>query len=119
MIPPKGFADGNDLPDDARPSSAKDIARAIGVDDDFLKANGWRLRFSGLRISNLSVSTLDASSNAIPCFVAVLGVAKSDGLHLRGCGIIFRSETNCIGRAALRIKPQLRLEWAGGELPLY
>lgn len=119
VIPPDSSPSNRKTGNSARKASAKDLAAAIGVNADLLKSHGWRLRFSGLRISNLSVSTLDASSNAVPRFVAVSGVAKTDGLHLQGCGIICRKETNCVGCAVVKIKPQLRLEWAGGELPLY
>lgn len=101
-----------------REISAKELSEELGIGKDFLKANGCGLRFSGLRIVNLSVATLDALSNAVPRFVAESGVAKSDGLHLSGCGIIQDSQTNCVGRAVLKPKPILRLEWSGGDLKL-
>lgn len=118
VIPPDLLSSGDEFAKDARSVSAKNLAAAIGVDDDFLKAHGGRMRFSGLRISNLSVATLDDASNAVPRFVAKNGIAKSDGLHLEDCGIIQKDLTNRVGDAVLKIKPSLRLEWSDGDLKL-
>ena len=118
VIPPDLLSSGDEPAKNARPVSAKELAAAIGVDDDFLKAHGWRMRFSGLRISNLSVATLGDASNAVPRFVARNGIAKLDGLHLKNCGIIQKDLTNRVGDAVLKIRPSLRLEWSGGEMAL-
>ena len=118
VIPPDLLSSGDESAKNVQPVSAKELAAAIGVDDDFLKAHGWRMRFSGLRISNLSVATLDDASNAVPRFVARNGIAKSDGLHLGDCGIIQKDLTNRVGDAVLKIKPSLRLEWSDGDLKL-
>lgn len=98
--------------------TAKDLAAVFGVDNDLLNANGWRPRFSGLRISNLDVAALDAATNVIPCFVAARGEAKRNGLHLSGCGIISGTLTNWVGEAVLSVKPTLRLTWSSGSMEL-
>ena len=60
--------------------SAVELARGLGLDGDFLKVRGQMPSFSGLRVTNLEVSTLDAGSNAVLRCVAVRGEAKRDGL---------------------------------------
>lgn len=96
--------------------SAADLAAGLGVNRDFLKTQGCPLKFSGLKISNLAVATLDAATNAIPRFSARMAEAKRDGLHLRECGIITEKSTNIVENAVLKVKPRLRLEWSGGKI---
>lgn len=96
--------------------SAVELARGIGIDRDFLKSRGQKLAFSGLRVTKLALSTLDAESNAVLRCVAARGEAKRDGLHLEGCGIVSGSVTNIVGTALLTVKPELKLSWLGGEM---
>lgn len=101
-----------------KPQTAKELARAMGIDDGVLKSVGWKPRFSGLRISNLLVSTLDVATNVVSRFAAAYAEAESDGLRLQDCRIFFPAETNFVRSAVLMMNPTLHLEWQGGELPL-
>ena len=98
--------------------SAAELAHGIGIDRDFLKVRGQMPSFSGLRVTRLSVSTLDARSNAVLRCVAACGEAKRDGLHLEGCSVIIGSRTNFVGTALLAIKPELKVAWRDGEMRL-
>ena len=86
------------------------------VEDGFLKAQGASLKFSGLRIENLTVSFL-RGTNVVRAFSAEHGEAKQDGLHLKNCDIIY-GNSNRVPRAVLKVKPSLRLEWAGNAWDL-
>ena len=118
VIPPREPADDAVSNESGGGVSARELAEGLGLNEGFLKSQGCRLRFSGLKISGLSVATLDAASNAVPRFVAANGTAERDGLHLVGCGIITGTSTNAVGSAVLKIKPDLRLVWSSGELKL-
>lgn len=98
--------------------SARDIAGELGIDDSMLKANGWKTRFSGLKIVRLNVSSLDAATNVVPRFVAAAAEAKRDGLHLEDCAVIQSGRTNHVGAAVFKTKPSLLLEWAAGQIEL-
>ena len=74
------------------------------------------MSFSGLRVTKLALSTLDAGSNVVLRCVAARGEAMRDGLHLEGCGIVSGSVTNIVGTALLSVKPELKLAWRGGEM---
>ncbi len=96
--------------------SAVELARRLGIGGDFLELRGHLPSFSGLRVTKLSVSTLDARSNAVLRCVAACGEAKRDGLHLDGCSVIDGSRTNFVGTALLAVKPELKVVWHGGEM---
>lgn len=98
--------------------SARDIAGELGIDDSMLKANGWKTRFSGLKIIGLSVSTLDAATNVVPRFSAARAEARCDGLHLEDCTIVHDGQTNQTSSAVLKVSPTIRLEWASGQMEL-
>ena len=118
VIPPRELAGDSVKGEGGDAVSARELADGLGLNEGFLKSQGFRLRFSGLKVSGLSVATLDAASNAVPRFVAANGTAERDGLHLAGCGIITNNSTNAVGSAVLKVKPDLRLVWPSGELKL-
>lgn len=89
----------------------QEITDRLGVNDGFLKAQGASLKFSGLRVKDLTVSLL-RGTNVVRAFSAASGEAKQDGLHLKDCDIAY-GDTNRVPRAVLKVKPALRLEWAG------
>lgn len=100
----------------AEPTTPREIVGRMGLDDSFVKSQGVSRKFTALRIEDLKVSLL-RGTNAVPAFSAAHGEAKRDGLHLRECDII-REGTNHVPRALLKVKPSLRLEWAGGAWDL-
>lgn len=111
--------------DDSKPEIAQDVRTAakeildrMGLSRQMLRIGDGDLKFSGLRINNLSLSTLTAQTNVCPRFVAAGGEAKKDGLHLKGCRVINDGQTNYVGRALLKVSPELRLVWASGEISL-
>ena len=97
--------------------AAKDIAASLGISSErFIEMRGGNLKFSGLKVTNLEVSTLSVATNVCPRFAAAFGEAQKDGLHLSGCVITENGASNAVGNAVLRVKPRLCLAWAGGEL---
>lgn len=109
--------------DDLKPESAQDVRTAakeildrMGLSRQMLRIGDGDLKFSGLRINNLSLSTLTAQTNVCPRLVAACGEAKKDGLHLKGCRVINDGQTNYVGRALLKVSPELKLVWTSGEI---
>lgn len=92
-------------------STPKEIVGRMGMDDGFFRAQGASRKFSALRVEDLTVSLLHGT-NVVRAFSAAHGEAKQDGLHLRDC-VIMRETTNRVPRALLKVKPSVRLEWAG------
>lgn len=116
LVIPSSEKVGN-CPEVSEPEAMK-FARRLGVTGDTLNLGRRSLKFSGLHVENLRLATLDAQTNVCPCLVAKSGDAERDGLHLRGCMIVRGGATNAVGRAVLRVKPDLRLTWADGELKI-
>lgn len=108
--------DSGDVALDTNGVSAVELARGLGLGGDFLKVRGQMPSFSGLRVTKLAVSTLDAGSNAVLRCVAACGEAKRDGLHLEGCSVIDGLLTNFVGTALLAVKPKLKVIWRDGEM---
>lgn len=98
-------------------ASAHEVLAGMGVGDSFLKSNGVNLRFSALLISGLEVSQL-VGTNVVEAFRARRGEAVREGLRLEGCEVAATEGLKSVGRALLRVKPQLRLEWSGGQMDL-
>lgn len=113
VIPPREAAATNS----ADGVTAREIAGRMGVDDSFLGSRGVGLKFSGLRINGLALSRLDGT-NVVPVLSAPFGEARRDGLHLRDCVIINKTMTNRVGKALLRVRPHVRVEWDGGSQTL-
>lgn len=113
VIPPREAAATNS----ADGVTAREIAGRMGVDDSFLGSRGVGLKFSGLRINELALSRLDGT-NVVPVLSAPFGEARRDGLHLRDCVIIRETLTNLVGKALLRVRPHVRVEWDGGSQTL-
>ena len=97
-------------------TSSHEIASRLGIENSFLKEYGMTQKFSGLAVDSLEVARLEGT-NAVTAFTAEHGEAKRDGLHLTGC-VVYSPSTNAVGKAVLRIKPRLRLDWRGGSLNL-
>lgn len=93
------------------PVTPREIAGRLGLDDGFLKSQGASLKFSGLRVEDLTVSFM-RGTNVVRAFSAARGEAKQDGLHLKNCDIMYKN-ADWVPRAVLKVKPSLRLEWAG------
>jgi len=102
--------------DTERETSPREMASRLGIGSSFLKMRGVTQKFSGLAVDSLEVARLDGT-NAVTVFTAEHGEAKRDGLHLTGC-IVHVPATNAVGKAVLRIKPRVRLDWKGGGLDL-
>lgn len=107
---------------DANPSekgmTAMELADRLGVTEGLMGARDVPFKFSGLRIEGLRIATLDAATNVCPRLVAASGEAERDGLHLYGCQIVRDGATNAVGRAVLKVSPDLRLVWSSGEMML-
>lgn len=99
------------------PMTARSFAARLGMNDDFLRAQGAGLKFSGLRIERLQLSRLEGT-NVVKVLSAKAGEAKGDGLHLTDCSIMNCKGADEVDLAILKHKPHLRLEWPGGELDL-
>jgi len=125
VLPPEdpvsaGGAKGAAVPDSSRRSDARSIVRRFGVTDGFLANRGLPVRFSGLKISNLSVSSLVAGNSTQPLFKASSGEGVRGGLALKGC-VVYRSsgEGMPVGKALLtQSGGKLRLKWRDGEMEL-
>lgn len=112
VLPPRT----NETVTTSEPTTAREVVGRMGLSDSFLRSQGASLRFSELRIEDLTVSLL-RGTNVVRAFSAARAEAKRDGLHLRNC-VIMRENTNRVSRAVLKVKPFLRLEWAEGEWDL-
>lgn len=99
-------------------ASAKEVFAALGITDSWLKAYNENVRFSGLRIEGLKLSTLDSRTNVVARFEAKNGIAERDGLHLSECLIYDHGRTNRLSQALLAVKPRLHLVWRGGEMEI-
>ena len=109
---------GSRVPRDREGVTAKDIVSNLGISDRFIQMRGGDLKFSGLKLTNFELATLDAATNVCPRFIAASGEAKRDGLHLAGCVITEGGVSNRVGNAVLKTDPNLHLIWAGGELKI-
>ena len=119
LIPPdmkKGPSRDRDGKGNAEPTSSREIASRLGIETSFLKEYGVTQKFSGLAVDSLEVARFEGT-NVVTAFTAEHGEAKRDGLHLTGC-VVQSPSTNAVGKAVLRIKPRLRLEWKSGSLDL-
>ena len=119
LIPPdvknasSGYGDGEE---NGETTSSHEIASRLGVGASFLKMYGVNQKVSGLAVDSLEVARLEGT-NVVTAFTAEHGEAKRDGLHLTGC-VVYVPSTNAVGKAVLRVKPRLRLDWKGGSLDL-
>ena len=97
-------------------TSSREIASRLGIGTSFLKVYGVTQKFSGLAVDSLEVARFEGT-NVVTAFTAEHGEAKRDGLHLTGC-VVYSPTTNAVGKAVLRVKPRLRLDWKGGGFDL-
>lgn len=109
VVPPVGFfaeSDGARISSGAKTSpSAEDLTAGLGIGKDFLLSQGCNLRFSGLRITDFALSTLDAATNVVMRMWARRAEAKRDGLRLSDCLLVEDGRTNRVAQAVLRINP--------------
>lgn len=99
-----------------RETSPHEVADRLGIGSSFLRMRGVTQKFSGLAVDSLEVARLDGT-NAVTVFTAKHGEARRDGLHLTGC-VVFAPTANAVGKAVLRVKPRLKLDWKGGSVDL-
>lgn len=114
LIPPdvkKGSS-----PNGEKETSPREVASRLGIGTSFLKMHGVTQKFSGLAVDSLEVARFEGT-NVVTAFTAEHGEAKRDGLHLTGC-VVYVPATNAVGKAVLRVKPRLRLDWKGGGFDL-
>ena len=120
VIPPEevGNYDKSDVTDGG--GDTADIVRRLGVSDGFLAKRGMPVKFSGLRISRLTVSRLGTGGKPEMMFSASSAETVRGGLALKGCMVVQPTgETASVGKAMLtRTKKSLRLSWSGGEMDL-
>ncbi len=93
--------------------SPRNLARRLGVSDGFLSSRGLPVKFSGLRISDLSVSRLVSGNKTELVFSAQRAEAVRGGLSLRGCVIVLPDGVHESVGSAMLIKEggDLRLKW--------
>ena len=99
-------------------NEAERILHSFGINSDTLRGYAGKLRFSGLEIDGLQVSSLDARTNVVPRFSAKKGELSAEGLELSGCKMFDQGSTNIVNSAIVQHKPSLRLVWRGGEMKL-
>ena len=117
VLPPREERDDER---EATGDSPRDLARRLGVSDGFLSGRGMPLKFSGLRITGLTVNRLADGNKPELLFSAKTAEAVRGGLTLHGCTVAQPSgKTESVGKAMLiRSKKSLRLTWSGGEMDL-
>ena len=103
-------------PNGEKETSPREVASRLGVGSMFLKMHGVTQKFSGLAVDSLEVARFEGT-NVVTAFTAEHVEATRDGLHLTGC-VVCVPATNAVGKAVLRVKPRLRLDWKGGGLDL-
>ena len=125
VLPPEDSPDaagerGTAVSDSSRWSDARSIVRRFGVTDGFLANRGLPVRFSGLKISNLSVSRLVEGNSTQLLFKASSGEGVRGGLSLNGCVVYRSSEDGMpVGKALLtQSGRRLFLRWCDGEMEL-
>lgn len=122
VLPPRGDEWKSDAANcGGKQSAAHDVARRLGVSDNFLKSNGIPLRFSGLRIKSLTVDRLqDYNGSPEKVFSADSGEAVRDGLSLSGCTVFTSNQGGkFVGKAKLSNSGGvLRLSWRGGAIEI-
>ncbi len=99
---------------------AKDIVRRMGISDGFLKDRGLPMKFSGLKINELSVSRLKTDNTPEKAFTAKSAEAVRGGLKLSGC-VVYGSDGShqpVSGAVVARTDRKLRLKWNGGSMDL-
>jgi hypothetical protein len=117
---PKKVDEGISKDDEAIKSSAKNMLKNIGVDTDFLMANGVNRKFSGLQINGLKICRLDSMTNILEVLQAKKAELKlSVGLELIDVEIIEQGVTRSVSKAYLKNKNgTLKITWSEGEIDL-
>lgn len=121
VIPPdEPRGSGNHAASDDKNGDAKDVVRRMGISDGFLLDRGLSFKFSGVRVSNLSVSRLEGSNAVVRVFTARTAKTESSGLALSGCKVVRSDgEEEDVRHARLKMSDgALRLEWDGGGMDI-
>ena len=119
VVLPREESDGEQS--DRGGDGVRSIVQRMGVTDGFLKERGLPMKFSGLKISNLSVSRLSKENHPEMAFSARSAEAVRGGLKLSECMV---HESGCsapisVSDARLvRADRKLRLSWRGGAMDL-
>lgn len=109
----------NAADDNAKGVDAAAVLRDIGVSHDFLRLNGIRRRFSGLRINGLELSRLDDATNVVWLLTAQSGEFKREGLELKDLKINGMNGVESVSTAILKKSHGgMKLICSSGEIKL-
>ena len=109
----------NAADDNAKGVDAAAVLRDIGVSHDFLRLNGIRRRFSGLRINGLELSRLDDATNVVWLLTAQSGEFKREGLELKDLKINGTNGGESVSTAILKKSHGgMKLVCSSGEIKL-
>lgn len=103
---------------------ARSIVQRMGVSDGFLKERGIPMKFSGLKVSNLTVSRLSKENRPEMVFSARTAEAARGGLRLSGCKVYEAGTGDGVspvpvsGAMLSHVGRKLRLTWNGGQIDL-
>ena len=111
VVPPD--ADAPDDSDCGESDDPREVVRRMGISENFLSGRGMPFKFSGVRISNLSMGRLVESNRIERVFAARSAEATRGGLDLSGCRVYREDGTEeDVRRAKLRlVGRRLFLEW--------
>ena len=116
-----GAKDGEERDSPSEGEGVRGIVRRMGVSDGFLRDRGLPVRFSGLRIRNLSVGRLSGTNMVERSFAAQSAEAVRGGLRLSGCMVYGRQDGEPVpvrGAMLALADRRLHLSWDGGEMDL-
>jgi hypothetical protein len=109
----------NVVDENSKGVDAAAVLRDIGVSHDYLRSNGIRRKFSGLRINGLELSRLDETTNVVCLFTARSGDFKRVGLELKDLKINGTNGVESVSNAILKKSHgELKLVWSSGEIKL-
>ena len=116
VVPPD--ADTPEGSDRSESDDPREVVRRMGISEKFLSGRGLPFKFSGVRISNLTMCRLVESNRIERVFAARSAEATRGGLDLSGCRVYREDGTEeDVRRAKLRlVGRRLFLDWKGGSL---
>ena len=128
--PGPGEKKGESDADKKGETDAGEVVESLGVSREFLSSRGMPYRFSGVKISDLSIFRLEQAEDSspdgteyrsVPALTAGSGEAVQGGIELRNCRIFGRDgeEESKMRKAKLVLEGKaLRLVWRGGAFDL-
>jgi hypothetical protein len=109
----------NAVDENSKGVDAAAVLRDIGVSHDYLRSNGIRRKFSGLRINGLELSRLDDATNVVCLFTARSGDFKRVGLELKDLKINGMNGVESVSTAILKKSHGgMKLICSSGEIKL-